>query len=156
MNVIIGVDPGASCGLAVIMDGVLELAWQGPPREMLQTLQARLEQHRGDDVSVACERFIQARGPGAMTHQPDAQMIVGRVEELCHMYGRVVHMHAPVDAHAVGNSAQLKKIGMWTTPEHVMQPDANDANMAIRHALLLMMRYHAKTFDHVMYGDYET
>jgi hypothetical protein len=154
MKIVIGVDPGASAGLAVIVEDALELVMQGTPKEVLQALQARLNQHRQDDVIVACERFIQLpSGRGRpMTHQPEAQMMVGRVEELCALYGRKVLMQAPVDAHAIGSNALLQKVGMWTTPAHVMQPDAKDANMAVRHALLALARYHATTFDRVMYG----
>lgn len=104
---------------------------------------------------VSCEQFIELHGRGRpMTSQPDAQMIIGKVQVMCELYGRVCHMQSPSDAMALGTNAQLRAVGMQTTPQHVMQPDANDANMAIRHALLTLSRYSATTFDWVMYGEH--
>jgi hypothetical protein len=151
MKVAIGIDPGDSTGIAIFEDAELTFTYQGPPKDALRVFQARLIHYEDDDVLIACERYIQQQGHGAMSHQPTAQQVVGKVQQIAESYGHVATLQAPSDAKHIVTQYQLKKAGLHIKPSAVDSPDANDVNMAVRHALLAMSRNWATLFDVVLY-----
>lgn len=152
-RITIGIDPGDSTGIAVFKEDELVQVFQSTPTVTMRILQDMLMVYGDEDILIACERFTQQRGPGAMTHQPTAQQVVGKVQHIAEQYGHVVHIQAPSDAHAIADNKALKKKGLLQSGDDVNSRDANDVNMAIRHALLLMSHHRATLFDKLMYGD---
>ena len=153
MIVIIGIDPGASTGVAELIDGRLVHIYQGPPVGALDVLDSLLMEHSGHAdrrVSVACERFVS--GNQVQSHQPEAQQVVGNVIRACQKHGVDVDLQAPSDAHAIGQTALLRKLDLWPLPHHVGCKDADDVRMAVRHALLRLARRHARLFQALVNG----
>lgn len=155
--VIIGVDPGLSCGLAELTDGVLTFVSQEMPEVMLAQLRARiataLMRYSPDLVlTVVCERFIQRAGPGIhMTHQPKPLEVAGAVEDVCKQAGIPFILQNPADAKAIAQNDRLQKLNLWVTPRDLgSTPDANDARDAIRHAVLRLATKHATVFDRLL------
>jgi hypothetical protein len=159
MTVIIGVDPGESMGVAALMNGVLIGATQGTAQEGLIAVELLLDRFRNveptygsrkiepdTDVIVAMERFV-SQTRQVHSHQPVAQQMVGAVTLLAEQYGARVVMQGPADARFCANNHLLRKLGMFQTRGTVDQQDANDANMAIRHALLCLSRVQASVFE---------
>ena len=144
--IVIGVDPGDSTGVAVIKDTKLIVAEQGEPHKSLLTLEIICSHYAEHDITIACERYVSARRT-VVTHQPTAQKVIGMVERLAETYKANFIMQGPADAWAMAPNDLLKRLGMWQTSRTVDQPDANDANMAIRHAILAMANMHATTFE---------
>ena len=151
--VIIGVDPGLSAGVAETVDGCLTRIFQGPPGQAMDLIDQILVEHSGHAdrrVSIACERFVQ--GNQAHSHQPEAQQMIGLVLRAAHQHGVTVDLQAPSDAHAIGQDALLRRVGLWPLPSDVGQADADDVRMAVRHAVLYMARHHASLFQRLVKG----
>jgi hypothetical protein len=149
--IVIGVDPGDSTGVAIIKDTELFHAHQGRPGSSLTLVEISLERftRNGDDVAIAYERFVSMSNRGR-THQPTAQKIAGALERLAEQYKCKVRAQGPADAHAVASNELLRQLGMHQTSESIKQPDANDANMAVRHALLYLSNTHATLFQAIL------
>lgn len=150
---IIGVDPGASTGIAELVDGRLVHIFQGEPGPAMDVLDSLLMEHSGHAdrrVSVACERFV--TGNQVQSHQPEAQQVVGNVVRTCQKHGMEVDLQAPSDAHSIGQTPLLQRLDLWPMPSHVGQPDADDVRMAVRHALLHLARRHARLFQALVNG----
>lgn len=147
---VIGIDPGDSTGLALFVDGTFVIAQQGTPAQELTTLEALLSKgcRQPNRTTVAVERFTPGRR--ALTHQPVAQQVIGAVERAAEIYGARVVQQGAADAHGLITREQLIKLGMWQTGTTINQPDANDANMAVRHALLTLAREHATQFEKLL------
>ena len=146
--VVIGVDPGDSTGVAALCDGKLIAAFQGTPEDavtLIEILLTRFNQP-DHDVTIACERFIQLGGR-ARTHQPTAQRLGGVIEAIARTYEVRFIWQGPADAWAIADNALLHRLKMFRTSHDVQQGDANDANMAVRHAILCLARLYASTFD---------
>jgi hypothetical protein len=147
---VIGVDPGDSVGLALFIDGGFVFAKQGPPRELLPALEVMLGNGCRDSnrATIAVERFTPGRR--VTTHQPAAQQVIGAVTRAGELYGARVVLQGAADAHGIASNELLRTLGLWQTGTDVDQPDANDANMAIRHALLTLAREHATQFERLI------
>lgn len=159
----IGVDPGTSCGLAVFEGIKLIHAWQGPVTEALTLLELIISRAASDDVvMVACERYtIMQHGP--KSHQPHALRVVGAVQRIVERDNHLRAMNndqapigfvlqGPAEARAIVTDLTLRRLSLWQTATTVNQPDANDVNMAIRHALLALSRNNATLFDELLRG----
>jgi hypothetical protein len=148
--VVIGIDPGDSMGVAALKDGELIAAFQGPPGDGIIMLELLLDRYPTDDnsITVACERFTPASR--IVSHQPVAQQVIGVVESVCHKYGVSYYSQGPADAHAIATNELLKRLGLYRTKNDVGQSDANDINMAIKHALLVLAKLHATVFDQMI------
>jgi hypothetical protein len=151
--VIIGVDPGLSTGVSVLADARLSSAFQGMPEDALNELDGVLRRwtdHCTDTgtgtVLVACERF-QAAGRSTHSHQPDAERVFARTAALASLYGVDFVEQTPADAKRIASDALLRRNGLWTLPRDVGCRDANDANDAMRHAVLLLARRRATMFN---------
>jgi hypothetical protein len=127
--VVIGVDPGDSTGVAILKDMDLFFAFQGDPGDALTFV----------DMSRR-----------ARTHQPTAQRVAGALEHMARTHGCMFRYQGPADAHAVADNEKLKQLGMLQTPGTVGKADANDANMAVRHALLYLSSMHARLFHDIL------
>lgn len=153
MIVIIGVDPGASTGIAETIDGRLKHIFQGEPSAAMDILDSLLTQHSGHAdrrVAVACERFVS--GNQVQSHQPEAQQTVGNVVRMCQKHGVEVDLQSPSDAHTIGQDHLLRRLDLWPLPRHVGQKDADDVRMAVRHVLLFMARRRARLFQALVNG----
>lgn len=149
-RITIGVDPGLSTGVAVLHDSHRVLVFQGSPQEALRVLDTVLDvppRDGGprDDVILAYERFTTM--PGAVrTSQPEAQQVVGAVKNLATDRVRLLVPQSPGDARGIASNAFLHRSGLWVSPTDVGCPDANDANMAMRHAVLALATHRATLF----------
>ena len=151
--VIVGVDPGASAGVAALVDGRMTHIFQGPPGQAMDLIELVLSEFprdAGHRVAVACERFVQ--GNQAHSHQPEAQQMVGSVLRAAEQRGVPVDLQAPSDAHRIGQGLLLQRAGLWPLPSDVRQADADDVRMAVRHAVLYMARHHASLFQKLVNG----
>lgn len=160
MNVVIGVDPGRSCGLSVFYDTQLAFIWQGP-RERVRTVVVnqlehashvlRQSPHAGDGrVCIAVERYVQLRGHHGRTPQNDALEVIGVVSAAASVSNVEVTMQSPADARALAPDEVLRQLGVYATGGDVNCPDADDANMATRHALLHMAVKHNTLFSQLV------
>lgn len=145
-NLVIGVDPGDSTGIGGLRDGKLVAAFQGPARDAVIIIETVLERYPHDDVTIACERFTE-RGRTAKTHQPVAQQVCGVIEAVAIRYAVHLIWQGPADAWAMADNTMLRRLGLFRSLRDVQQSDANDVNMALRHALLCLATRHAATFD---------
>lgn len=94
-------------------------------------------------MDVACEQWINVPGGRRKTHQPMAQLVCGKISVLSPVE---VRMQKASDAKNFVPDLKLKQLGLWHTGEMIGQPDADDLNSAMRHALLLMGRRHATVY----------
>jgi len=145
---IFGVDPGESTGVAWLnLDTRVLIAFQGTPTDALTFLEIGLSRVTvGDVCHVGCERFVSMRGR-AQSHQPTAQRVAGAVEALAYRYAVGCVLQSPADAWAVAPNELLRKLDYFQKGERFNTPDANDANMAVRHALLVTARTYASRFE---------
>ena len=155
--VILGVDPGNSCGLAELTDGRLTFISQETPEVMLQQLRERLGHafimYSTADLklTVVCERFIQRNIPGVhMTNQPKALEVAGAAEDVCRHVAVEFVLQNPADAKAIAPNDRLRQLGLWVTPSQLGKSDVNDARDAIRHAVLRLATKHATILDRLL------
>lgn len=155
---VIGVDPGDSTGVAILREGQLFLVSQDEPAaatRLLETTLAHLRsaarQAAGDEVAVFVERYIGASRRAA-TRQTTAQEVIGEVRAICRQYGVAFTQQGAADAWACANNEQLRALGWYQRGRDVDRPDANDANMAIRHALLGLMKTQPAEFERLWRG----
>lgn len=159
---IIGVDPGLSAGVAVLVNGHLAYTFQGPPDLAVDRIETTLKSsvdYPDCPVVIACEMYTQT-GRGAMTHQPEAQQMIGVLARLAGRYGAKIELQAPADARRMAPDALLKHLGLWVTPKDlppyrtpdgpVRPPDADDARMAMRHAVLHLARRYNTVYDRLL------
>lgn len=139
MTYVVGVDPGSSSGLVALHDGVRCALYQGKPPGMLVMLESLLKRAQREDehIVIACERFVLV-GPTGHTHQPIAQQVIGQVHALADAYACDVVMQSPGDAKKMVTNDLLDRLGLFVRRADVNQRDANDANDASRHAVLLL------------------
>lgn len=147
----VGVDPGKSAGVSALLDHARYRAFQGKvdtPAGLeefdwfLRDLFAEARQYDWR-LLVACERFVVSGRTARLSQQPHAQTIMGRVVG---MSPTVVYLQSVSDATRFASNERLRYLGLWTTPAMVGQPDADDANSATRHALLLLARKAARQY----------
>lgn len=149
---VIGVDPGDSTGVAVLMDGQLTYVFQGTPERAVALVELVLERatRSADTITLACERFIQQRSQRTQSHQPRAQQIAGVMQHVAERYAVQFVLQGAADAWAIADNNALRKLKVHQSAKSVQQPDADDANMAVRHALLCLARHHASLFDAIL------
>ncbi len=153
MTVVIGVDPGDSTGVAILHDGKLIYAYQGVASDALRLVEVTLQHYTkagADRIVVACERYVQMHG--TRTHQPAAAEMVGSVRAMAGLYGADFVQQLASDAWALVPNDLLRRLGMLQTGRGLQTPDADDGNMAVRHALLYLARTHATIFDQLTKG----
>jgi hypothetical protein len=144
-NYIIGIDPGESTGVALFKNFEFKHTLQGPPDDMITMVEIMLSKIAEDDVcKIAMERFIDNRR--VKTQQPTAQQVIGAIKAIARRAHVRVVDQGPADAHALASNDLLQKLGRYTAGEQIGSADAVDANMATRHALLLMAKEHASHF----------
>lgn len=159
----IGVDPGESCGVAVLEGDKLIHVWQGSEHDALTLVELIISRAASEDVvMVACERYtIMQHGP--KSHQPHALKMVGALQRIVERDNALRAMNndqapigfvlqGPAEAHAIVTDTTLRRLGWWQTGGTVDQRDAKDVNMAIRHALLSLSRNYATLFDALLRG----
>jgi hypothetical protein len=149
--IIIGVDPGDSTGVAMLKDTELFYAYQGDAGEAATLVELTIDRFRKTDtkLAVACERYVTQSRRGR-THQPTAQRTGGVIEHMCQKHDVPFRWQGPADAWAIANNDRLKLLGLLLAPGDVSRPDANDVNMAMRHALLYMSNTHATVFREIL------
>lgn len=149
--IVIGFDPGDSCGVGIIKDTELFHVFQGSAGDALTIVELTIMNfdHEDDTVAIACERYVSMSNRGR-THQPSAQKVGGALEHMAEHHKCKFRFQGPADAHSVATNEMLRQLGMYQTAETVKAPDANDTNMAIRHALLYMSNTHATLFHEIL------
>lgn len=149
---VIGVDPGGSTGIAIVRDVALFKVIQRDPESALDWLEDQLRYLvlTGCDVVLACERYVELPNRGRKTAQSGTQRAIGAVERLASGLDVPFDLQSPADAKALAPNRLLHRLNMWVSGKMVDRTDANDANDAVRHALLLMARRRAATFDRLL------
>jgi hypothetical protein len=156
---VIGVDPGLSTGVSVLAGRCRQSVFQGPVDKAVDYLRSQLATFvpmDADDgspryvrITVACERF-QSSGRAALTVQPSVLAMAHSAEHLAGEFGVRFLLQSPADAKRIAPDALLRRSGLWTLPGEVGRKDANDANDATRHAVLVLARSHARIFGELM------
>jgi len=148
---IFGVDGGLSTGLAELRDGRKIFVMQDEPARVLTRLAERITlcTEAGHTILVAYELFRQS-GRAVHSAQPEALETAVRAQTIAMAHGCQVVAQTPGEAKRIASTAFLKGTGLWTLPGEVGQEDANDANDAMRHAILALARNYATQFDILM------
>lgn len=151
MTTAIGIDPGDSCGFAIVTSSGVHFAEQVTPELLTRRLRHTLATLRDDDklstlAGIFCERFISSGRPGR-THQPTAQQVIGVVLSVAAEFDVEVTLQSPGDAKHFAPNSLLRDLGMHKTGTEVRQRDANDANDATRHALLGLAARNVRAYD---------
>lgn len=154
--VVIGIDPGATTGIATYVWGVVT-AVQVPASEAIPWLRGWLDifhtRHPERQVHIATERWISA--PGAKhTTQSDAQRVNGAIRELANELDPdarwlVLVEQAAGDAKQCADNALLRLLGFD-------QPGKPHAADAMRHALLRLLSRFPAEFLRVRNGRYQS
>ena len=148
-TLIVAVDPGTSVGIAALLDGrpvrVYQIRLDTPDgRDRLRAALAYLfDLGRNLRLLVACERYTTQGRAARLSRQDDAQDVIGLVKTLSPVE---VALQSSADAARFASDARLNALGLWVVAAEVHQPDADDANSAMRHALLLLARRCARTY----------
>lgn len=150
----VGVDGGDSTGLSVIRgDGLRIHGEQGPPSILDDfTVRFAFLSHPGYDVLVACERFVVTVETAKRSAQPTAQQVVGVVRQLCRLNDWPLYLQTPADAKTIVPNSLLTDLGLKLRGRDVGRHDADDANDATRHALLVLAHHRASVFDALLRG----
>lgn len=145
----IGIDPGKSCGLAVLEDGRLLAVKQDSASSCMNTLEEYLQQYAGRsdvDIEIGIERFTITPQTGRRTQQSSALEITGMVDMLAERYGVEVVRQTISDVKRFAADPLLRKLGLWVKSSDVDASDADDAKDAVRHALYRFAMRHASLF----------
>lgn len=151
---VVGVDGGLSTGMAELGSGARLWYRQSDPDSALTELEERLAWHADTahvphTVLVAYEVYRQA-GRAPMTRQTEAQEVARSVHDLAQRYGFPSVGQTPAEAKKIAPDVFLRRAGLWTLPSEVGQADANDVNDAMRHAVLLLARRHARLYERLL------
>jgi len=148
---VVGVDPGPSTGIFVLRNGARFAVYQGPHEGAISSLASLLATFKlaGAHVHLACERYVSSSEPGR-THQAVPQQVVGQVMALAVRFNFAIEIQTPADAKRAAPNALLRRLGFYVTRGDVDRPDANDANDAARHAVLLLMTCYASVFERLL------
>lgn len=145
----IGIDPGESVGLAAFRGAELLKVMQASPDVVIAELASILSrrEHLDNFTYIGCERFVSLPRKGYHTNQPATQTVIGRVSQLVGAYANLeLLLQSPADARHLMSDQKMRELGVWITPKRVGQRDANDANMAVRHAMLVMMTHNRNDY----------
>lgn len=145
----IGIDPGKSCGLAVLRDGQLLRVQQDSALPCMNILEEYLQLYAGRsdvDIEIGIERFTITPQTGRRTQQTSALEITGMVDMLAERYGVEVIRQTISDVKTFAADPLLRKLGLWVKPSDVDASDADDAKDAVRHAVYRFAMRHASMF----------
>ena len=102
-------------------------------------------------TAVAVEKFIMTPGAGRKAGASNTAPLVGEVRSITTRYLDVAFAEqTSADAARGFPNPLLRRLGLNVTPKRVGQKDANDANSAVRHALLWVMRNRADIITTLM------
>lgn len=149
---VIGVDPGKSCGLATLCDARLVAIWQGPVGALPERLEQAISYARtltDRPIVVACERFIKRpeRGGNVRSAQPDAEQAIGAVKLIAEREDVRLLLQQPSSVKTFAPNSLLRQLGLYVSARNYGWPDADDANDAVRHALLCTATVYASVFE---------
>lgn len=148
-SLVVAVDPGTSVGVVALLDGRPIRAYQirldapGGRASLRLALTELFDLGRGLRLLVACERYTTQGRASRLSRQDDTQDVIGLVQALSPVE---VELQSPADAARFASDARLRALSLWVLAAEVYQPDADDANSAMRHALLLLARRCARTY----------
>jgi hypothetical protein len=155
---VVGVDPGRSTGVSIMHNHELCDRWQEAWQDAVQRLRSFITDKRATEpeavIIIAVERFISTGHHGPRSHQPTALQAVGAVEGIAFDLDVELVWQSPADAKKLMSNARLRAWGLLATGRDVNQRDANDANDATRHALLLLARRFAVDFERLLNAEH--
>jgi hypothetical protein len=145
---VVGVDPGESCGIAVLRDGYRSVVGQNHPDDVILVLTQMMTHNAPLAVTmrIGIERFITTPETGRRSQQSTALEVIGAIEFEARRHGVPVHRQTVSDVKKFASNRLLRELNLYVTPAEVDRPDANDANDAMRHAVYCVARHHATIF----------
>lgn len=156
---IVGIDPGKSTGISILYvdvfaDTHLECVKQGSPEVALDVLHGM---GMGTGLSretrpilIACERFLITQKTAKSSQQTDALETIGAIKNIARQNGCNIVMQGPGPAKRFAPNRVLKAMGFHKTAHDVGQSDANDANDATRHALLMLGKFRPVAYGRLL------
>lgn len=156
--IVIGCDPGKSFGVVVMIDHDLIFWYQGDAEHGISHIVGLLEAetlnatHTGkqpEPTVLVVEKFIITPGTGRKGGRTaDVPVLVGELRALADQYEHVTYAEQTVsDATRGFPNALLRRLGLYILPRDVGQRDADDANSALRHCLLWLLRNRPQVID---------
>ena len=147
--IIIGIDPGLSTGMGILWNGTRHGVMQGPPARIIQELQKQLDLMMllsDREIRIGIERFITTPETGKKSQQSTALEVIGAVTHVATEAGVPIHKQTVSHVKKLTSNRRLRELGLYVTARDVNQPDANDANDAMRHAVYCTAIHHATAF----------
>jgi hypothetical protein len=114
---------------------------------MHQVLLQMFARAQAAELDVACEKWQTMPGGGRRTTHNDTLEFIGWLREASPVD---VRMQAPGDAKGLAPTWRLRQLSLYVKPNMVDCPDADDANSAVRHALLLLARKHNTIYEKII------
>lgn len=153
--IVIGVDPGRSFGVVVLRDTRIIIVSQSTAEQGLAiinfALNSREDPH--EQIVIACESFVITPHGGRLTGVVDTSELVGSVKQIASQHENVtLYMQSSSDAKRGFPNKLLRRLYFYVTPSMVNQADADDANSAMRQALLCLAKHHATVFETLVNG----
>lgn len=161
----IGCDPGKSFGLAMLGTTSLMYVYQGDAEQGLRALhnilvfQTEIAAHKPNyPIAVAIEQFTITPGTGRRPGASQTARLAGRAVEVARSFpSALVALQSPADAARAWPSPLLRRLGLWVSPGLIRgtdpgAKDADDANSALRHALLWLQRNRPEMIQEMMRG----
>jgi hypothetical protein len=152
---VIGIDPGKSCGIAIMHGPQLVKVWQGPSDRIADVLTRAIPLAMDGTITprIACERFTRRPERGnARTVQNDAERVIGIVMYVSERAGCTLSLQSPASVKKLAPNTLLKRLGLYVSAAQYGWNDANDANDAVRHAVTLLATFHATVFNSMLIG----
>lgn len=136
-RVIIGLDPGLTCGYAQL-DGDTFTSYDLSPMDACTMLEQMLQ--RGRPTIIAAERFTFQASSSRKTRQYDALEIIGAARYLCHKYIATFTLYGASEAQRIGSREVLRALGWW-------QPGKDHCNKAAAQVAIAYAQTHPSEFE---------
>lgn len=149
----IGLDPGKSTGLAVLVNGESYRMWQGDAHIAMEVLEEVLRNFAppGNTVHIGTERFVITPQTGRKTQQTDALEVTGMADFLAMKYGVAVPIRqGMVEVKKFAKNELLRSLGLYIRADLIDIPDADDVNDAIRHAVYILAMTNPQLFTQLL------
>lgn len=149
----IGLDPGLSTGLAVLVNGDLYRIWQGDAQHAMEVLDEVLRHFAppSNIVHIGTERFVITPQTGRKTQQTDALEVTGTADFIAAKHGvPTPSRQGMVEVKKFAKNELLRSLGLYIRADEIEAPDADDVNDAIRHAVYILAMTNPQLFTQLL------